>query len=80
VLQSNVQGTLTFATSGRDTPSTQLFIGHPDNGSLTARVLPRQPGGEGMAVVDSLFGGYGEAPPMDAAPTGAASSPRGTST
>lgn len=69
VLQSNLRGTVTFATSGRDTRSTQLFVNYADN-----RFLDRQgfsPVGrvvEGMAVVDSLYAGYGEAPPSGRGP------------
>jgi cyclophilin family peptidyl-prolyl cis-trans isomerase len=81
VLQSNVRGTLTFATSGRDTRSSQLFINYADN-----KFLDRQgfsPVGrvvEGMAVVDSLFGGYGEGPPTGRGPNQRRIVARGTST
>jgi cyclophilin family peptidyl-prolyl cis-trans isomerase len=62
VLQSNVRGTLTFAKAPMpNTRSTQLFINLVDNPNLDAmgfspigRVI------EGMNVVDSLYGGYGD--------------------
>jgi peptidyl-prolyl cis-trans isomerase A (cyclophilin A) len=69
VLHGNERGTVTFATSGPDERSTQLFINYADN-----RFLDRQgfaPVGrvvEGMEVVDSLFAGYGEGPPMGRGP------------
>lgn len=69
VLHGNERGTMTFATSGPDERSTQLFINYADN-----RRLDRQgfaPVGrvvEGMAVVDSLFAGYGEGFPMGRGP------------
>jgi peptidyl-prolyl cis-trans isomerase A (cyclophilin A) len=69
VLQSNLRGTLTFATSGPDTRTTQLFINYADNRFLDSRGF--SPVGrvvEGMAVVDSLYAGYGEAPPSGRGP------------
>jgi peptidyl-prolyl cis-trans isomerase A (cyclophilin A) len=69
VLHGNERGTVTFATSGPDERSTQLFINYADN-----RFLDRQgfaPVGrvvEGMEVVDSLFAGYGEGPPRGRGP------------
>jgi peptidyl-prolyl cis-trans isomerase A (cyclophilin A) len=67
VSQSNLRGTLTFATQGPNTRSHQLFINLADNPRLDAmgfapigRVI------EGMNVVDSLYSGYGEEPDQEA--------------
>ena len=63
VRQSNLRGTLTFATEGPNTRSHQVFINLGDNARLDAmgfapigRVI------QGMEAVDSLYGGYGESP------------------
>jgi peptidyl-prolyl cis-trans isomerase A (cyclophilin A) len=63
VSHSNLRGTLTFATEGPNTRAHQLFINLVDNARLDrmgfspiGRVV------DGMAVVDSLYSEYGEAP------------------
>ncbi|MEO6445344.1 MAG: peptidylprolyl isomerase [Gemmatimonadaceae bacterium] len=69
VTRSNVRGTLSFATSGPNTRTAQLFINLVDNSRLDSRgfaVLAQVVAG--MAVVDSLHGGYGEAPPRGTGP------------
>ncbi len=70
VKEHNVKGTLTFATRGPNTRSTQLFINLSDNrksldghgfapiGKVTA----------GMDVVESLYSFYGDMPPMGQGP------------
>ena len=61
VTQSNKRGYLVFATSGPNSRTTQLFINLVANKSLDTRGFA--PFGEvtsGMAVVDSLYHGYGE--------------------
>jgi len=66
VSQSNLRGTLTFATQGPDTRSHQLFINLADNPRLDA--MGFSPIGrvvEGMNVVDSLYSGYGESPDQE---------------
>lgn len=64
VTHSNRRGTIVFATMGRDTRSAQLFINLVDNTQLDAMGFsPLGEVVEGMAVVDSLYSGYGEGPP-----------------
>jgi peptidyl-prolyl cis-trans isomerase A (cyclophilin A) len=63
VRESNKRGTLTFATAGPNTRTTQVFINLVDNARLDS--MGFSPFGqiiEGMDVVDKLYDGYGEAP------------------
>ena len=63
VTQSNVRGTLTFATSGPDTRTTQLFINYGDNSFLDS--MGFSPIGrvtEGMDAADAIYAEHGEAP------------------
>jgi peptidyl-prolyl cis-trans isomerase A (cyclophilin A) len=63
VKHSNDRGTLTFATAGAGTRTTQLFINLNNNGPLDGQgfaafgtVI------SGMSVVEGLYSGYGERP------------------
>ena len=69
VIQSNRHGYVTFATSGPNTRTTQIFINLVDNSRLNA--MGFSPFGEvidGMEVVDKLYGGYGEGAPQGRGP------------
>jgi peptidyl-prolyl cis-trans isomerase A (cyclophilin A) len=64
VTQSNTRGTLTFATAGPNTRTTQIFINLGDNTNLDS--MEFSPFGKitsGMDVVDKLYYGYGDGPP-----------------
>ncbi len=63
VTQSNHKGTLTFATAGANTRTTQLFINLGENGRLDG--MGFSPFGavvEGMDVVEKIYSGDGERP------------------
>jgi peptidyl-prolyl cis-trans isomerase A (cyclophilin A) len=79
VKHSNTRGTLAFARSGPRTRSVQLFINLGNNEQLDTSAPLGDDGKplgfppfaevvEGMAVVDSLYGGYGEGPPRGTGP------------
>jgi len=65
VTQSNKRGYVTFATSGPNTRTTQVFINLKDNARLDG--MGFAPFGvvdeEGMKVVSVLYSGYGDAGP-----------------
>jgi peptidyl-prolyl cis-trans isomerase A (cyclophilin A) len=66
---SNGRGTITFATAGPNTRTTQVFINFGDNAGLDGQGF--SPFGKvvsGMEVVDKLYGGYGEGAPRGAGP------------
>lgn len=64
VKQTNARGRITFATSGPNSRTTQLFINLADNPRLDQ--MGFSPFGEvaagGMAVVQGIYAGYGELP------------------
>jgi peptidyl-prolyl cis-trans isomerase A (cyclophilin A) len=69
VVRSNLRGFVSFATSGPDTRSTQLFINKRDNRRLDGMgFAPFAQVVDGMEVVDSLYMGYGEGAPQGAGP------------
>jgi peptidyl-prolyl cis-trans isomerase A (cyclophilin A) len=64
VKQSNKRGFMTYATSGPDSRTTQVFISFKDNTFLDGQGF--SPFGQvisGMDVVDNLYNGYGESAP-----------------
>jgi peptidyl-prolyl cis-trans isomerase A (cyclophilin A) len=66
VLQTNRSGSITFATAGPNTRTTQLFINLGSNQSLDGRgFAPFGMVVEGMNVVEHLYQGYGEQPDQD---------------
>jgi peptidyl-prolyl cis-trans isomerase A (cyclophilin A) len=63
VHQSNARGALTFATEGPGTRTHQLFVNLADNPRLDKQgFAPIGRVVTGMEVVDSLYGGYEDAP------------------
>ena len=69
VKQSNTRGMMTFATSGPNSRTTQVFINFADNSNLDA--MGFAPFGKvisGMNVVDALYSGYGEGAPSGRGP------------
>lgn len=70
VVASNERGTLSFATAGPDSRTTQLFINYRDNSQLDAMgFAPIGEVVEGMEVVDRLHAGYGEGAPRGEGPS-----------
>jgi peptidyl-prolyl cis-trans isomerase A (cyclophilin A) len=70
VRQSNRRGTISFATAGPNTRTTQVFINFVDNSNLDG--MGFAPFGKvvlGMNVVDALYAGYGEGEPQGNGPS-----------
>lgn len=70
VNHSNLRGTVSFATSGPDSRTTQFFINYTKNAYLDGYgFAPFGEVTEGMDVVDSLYSGYGEGAPRGRGPS-----------
>jgi len=69
-VQSNTRGRLSFATSGPDTRTTQLFINFGNNANLDPMGFTPvcEVDGSGMSVVDKLYNKYGDGAPRGAGP------------
>jgi cyclophilin family peptidyl-prolyl cis-trans isomerase len=70
VKQSNKRGFITFATSGPNSRTTQVFINFADRNTFLDR-MGFSPFGQvtsGMDVVDALYSGYGEGAPQGRGP------------
>jgi peptidyl-prolyl cis-trans isomerase A (cyclophilin A) len=69
VTQSNRRGTVTFATSGPNSRTTQVFVNFKDNAGLDGQgFAPFGRVVQGLPVVDSLYSGYGEGAPRGMGP------------
>ncbi len=65
VKQSNTRGMVTFATSGPNTRTAEVFINFGNNKRLDkSGFSPFGKVVEGMNVVDKLYAGYGDGPPQ----------------
>ncbi len=70
VRQSNRRGTVTFATAGPNTRTTQVFINLADNTGLDRQgFAPFGEVVEGMEVVEKFYSGYGEGAPQGNGPS-----------
>jgi peptidyl-prolyl cis-trans isomerase A (cyclophilin A) len=66
---SNTRGTITFATAGPNTRTTQLFINFGNNTFLDGQgFAPFGKVADGMGVVDKINGQYGDGPPSGSGP------------
>jgi peptidyl-prolyl cis-trans isomerase A (cyclophilin A) len=70
VVQSNSRGTITFATAGPNTRTTQLFINLADNTRLDSMGFsPFARVADGFDVVEALYADYGEGAPNGSGPS-----------
>lgn len=68
VKASNTRGTVTFATSGPNSRTTQFFINFADNSRLDAMGFAPFGKVRDMGPVDALYDGYGEGAPRGRGP------------
>lgn len=69
VKASNTRGTVTFATAGPDSRTTQFFINFADNSRLDGMGFAPFGKVKDMAPVDALYDGYGEGAPRGRGPS-----------
>ncbi len=69
VKESNTRGMVSFATGGPNTRTTQFFINFKDNKNLDRMGFAPFGKVRDMAVVDSLYNGYGEGAPGGRGPS-----------
>jgi len=69
VTTSNARGTVTFATSGANSRTTQFFINFADNSRLDGMGFAAFGKVKDMAPVDALYDGYGEGAPRGRGPS-----------
>ncbi len=67
--QSNLRGTLTFATSGQNSRTTQIFINYAGNTSLDGMGFAPFALARDMAVAEKWEAGYGEGAPSGNGPS-----------
>jgi len=71
VKQKNRKGTVTFASSGPNARTTQVFVNMRDNLMLDRQgFAPIGRVAEGMDVLERLYGGYGDMSPRGSGPDG----------
>ena len=69
VTQSNKRGFVSFASSGRDSRTSQVFINFKDNTNLDGMgFAPFAQVVEGMDIVDQLYSAYGDGAPSGPGP------------
>ena len=68
VKQSNTRGMVSFATSGKDSRTTQFFINFGDNSRLDGMGFAPFGKVRDMKPVDALYAGYGEGAPRGSGP------------
>ena len=68
-MASNTRGTVTFATSGPNSRTTQFFINFGDNARLDGMGFAPFGKVQDMAPVEALYSGYGEGAPRGRGPS-----------